>query len=444
MGRKLRHRGKSGRKAPKLDRSPITLTIEALGGRGDGVGSLHGKPVYVFDALPGEAVRVRPETREGQGLRAARLELLRSSPDRVEAPCPHFGDCGGCDLQHLADARYRDWKRALLVTALTRRGFGEAEDLVLPLQRVPAGRRRRATWALRKEATRVKLGFRARASHRIVDQQDCLQLLPELRDLAKALRPLFAALAEPGQEGQARASLYDNGIDLLLSLDRDPDLEQRQVLADFVAQRDLARLSFTLPGSAPEPLAEQRRPLLRLGGVAVSPPADGFLQPSKEGEAILVRAVMSAIPDDLQGVADLYAGCGTFALPLLKRGQKVLAVEGHRPAMAALETAARTAGLGSALTSEVQDLERRPLPAETLNALDALVFDPPRSGAAALSDTLAEAGPPLVVAVSCNPHSFARDARTLASGGYRLESALPVDQFPWSHHLEIVAVLRRR
>lgn len=443
MGRKLRRRGKPGRKAAQLDRSPFELTVESLGARGDGIARHRGQPVYVFDALPGERVSLRPETKEGQGLRARRLALLEPSAERVAAPCPQFGDCGGCDLQHLAEAGYRNWKRDLLVTALQRRGFGEAKELVQPLQAVEPGRRRRATWALRKDGRAVRLGFRARASHRIVDQQDCLQLLPELRDLARALRPLFADLAVQGQEGQARATLCDNGIDLVLSLEREPDLAQREELAAFADRHNLARLSIGTSEGEQQLLAERRRPSLRFGDIVVAPPPDGFLQPSKEGEALLVRSVLDAIPNDLKTVADLYAGCGTFALPLLARGQRVLAVEGHRPSLGALETAARSSGLGTQLTSEVRDLERRPLARETLSALDALVFDPPRAGAAALSAALAEAGPPLVVAVSCSPQSFARDARTLVEGGYRLESALPVDQFPWSHHLEIVAVFRR-
>ncbi len=414
-----------------------------MGARGDGVTSHDGQPVFVFDALPGELLSLRAEAKEGQGLRARRLELLEASKDRIEAPCLHFGECGGCDLQHLAEPDYRDWKRGLLVTALARRGFTAAEDLVKPLATIEAGRRRRATWALRNEDKGVQLGFRARASHRIVDQTECLQLLPELRDLAMALRQIYASLAKLSESGQARATLCDNGIDLLLSLEHVPDLSQREALAAFAAQSDLARLCINYPGSTLEPLAERRRPIPRFDGIAVAPPPDGFLQPSSEGQELLIHAVKAAIPESLSSIADFYAGCGTFALPLLKRGQRVLAFEGHRQALEALETAARSAGLGPALISEVRDLERRPPTVEELGGLDALIFDPPRSGAAALSTALAEAGPPLVVAVSCNPQSFARDVHTLVSGGYRLESALPLDQFPWSHHLEIVAVLRR-
>ncbi len=439
MGRELRPRRKPGRKAKPLDPTPITVEIERLGARGDGVGTWQGKKVYVFDALPGERLSLRPLAKEGEGIRAKRLTLEAPSPDRVEAPCPLFGDCGGCDLQQLSPVAYRSWKRALLVTALVRRGFADAESLVRPLLEIEAGGRRRATWSLRRDASAVRLGFRGRSSHRIVDQDRCLQLLPALQALAPALRSLFAELAKPGQEGQAQASVTDSGIDLLLSLPFEPDLKQREQLAGFAETQDLARLSL----GELDLLSQRRKPTVTFAGILMAPPPGAFLQPSAEGEAALQAAVLEALPKEPGLLADFYAGCGTFTLPMLKRGHKVLAAEGHAPALQALESAARRTTLATALTCEVRDLERQPISAERLAELDALVFDPPRSGAASLCQNLAEGGPPLLVAVSCNPQTFARDAQTLASGGYRLHQALPIDQFPWSHHLELVAVFRR-
>ncbi len=418
--------------------------MERLGARGDGIGTQRGRPVYLFDALPGELVEAEPVAAEGQGLRARRTRLLEPAPQRQEAPCPHFGTCGGCDLQQLRAEAYRAWKRGLLVTALQRRGFEAAEDLVAPLVATPPGRRRRVTWSLQRRGRKLLLGFRERASHRLVDQTTCLQLLPELNALAAALRTLLAPLLPDGAEATAAATATDGGLDLLLTLPAAPDLATREALAGFAEAQDLARLSLAHPEAGLEPLAARRAPLVRFAGIAVVPPPQGFLQPSKEGEAALTAAVLEALPDEAARLADLYAGCGTFTLPLIARGRRVLAIESEAAPLAALEQAARSAGHGSALTTERRDLERRPPEPALLAGLDALVFDPPRAGAAALSEALAEAGPPRVVAISCNPQSFARDARILAGGGYGIDWVRPVDQFPWTHHLELVARFSRR
>ncbi len=403
-----------------------------------------GRPVYLFDALPGELVEAEPLATEGQGLRARRTRLLEAAPERQEAPCSHFGTCGGCDLQQLRDDAYRSWKRALLVTALQRRGFEAAEELVAPLLATPPGRRRRVTWSLQRRGRTLLLGFRERASHRLVDQTTCRQLLPELNALAAALRALLAPLLPEWAEATAAATATETGLDLLLTLPAAPDLAMREALAGFAEVQDLARLSLAHPEAELEPLAARRAPLVRFAGIAVVPPPRGFLQPSKEGEAALTAAVLEALPVEAGNLADLYAGCGTFTLPLIARGQRVLAIEGEAAPLAALEQAARSAGHGTALTTERRDLERRPPEPALLAGLDALVFDPPRAGASALADALSDVGPPVVCAVSCNPQSFARDARTLVEGGYDLEWVRPIDQFPWTHHLELVARFSRR
>jgi len=435
--------GDSRRRSRSAGGRQLELTVETLGAQGDGQVRLPEGMLFLPQVLPGERVVARVGAGGAEGQRGEVIELLRPSPERVEPPCPHFGPCGGCTLQHLAPEAYRRWKRGLLVDALGKRGFADAEMLVGPLAALPAGTRRRATLAARRNGRRVLLGFHGRGSHRIEDMQSCLVLHPALFATLPALRAGLAPLLPEGKEQAVALTLTEGGVDLLLSLPAEPDLQGREALAALAETAQLARLSIAVAGGAPQPLLERRPARLALGGVPVTLPPGAFLQATPEGEAALVAAVLAAIPPESETVADLFSGIGTFTFPLAARGHRVHAVEGEAPAVAALEAAARAGGLHGKVTVERRDLERRPVLAEELEGGDAAVFDPPRAGAKAQAAELAASDLPVVVAVSCNPATFARDARTLVDGGYRLESALPIDQFPWTGHLELVARFSR-
>ncbi|MEO1192325.1 MAG: 23S rRNA (uracil(1939)-C(5))-methyltransferase RlmD [Pseudomonadota bacterium] len=441
MGRKLR-----GRRQPKKTAlgkpETLTLTIDQLGAQGDGIAVWQGKSLFISGAVPGETLRAAYRPSRGQQ-RAELLEVLESSSDRVVPPCPHFGPCGGCNLQHLGPEPYRDWKRQLLVTALKRRGFASTDDLVAPLVIVPAGSRRRVTWAAQKRGGQVTLGFYGERSHSLVGLQRCLLLVPALEALLASLPAVLERLLRDGQKASVHASESEAGVAMLLSLPEALNLAARETLAAFAERADLAHLSVSLAGEAPEPLAARRHPWVSFAGLRVSLPEAAFLQPSTEGETWLQEAVLQAVPVGVEQVADLFSGLGTFTLPLVKRGHRLLAVESDAVALSSLQAAARSAGLGDRVTIEQRDLDRQPLQASDLKLFDALIFDPPRAGAAAQAELLAEAGPPAVVAVSCNPASFARDAATLCAGGYDLRRVQPLDQFPWSHHLELVALFAR-
>ena len=421
----------------------LELTIEALGAQGDGQARLPEGPLFLPQVLPGERVLARVGAIGAEGPRGEVVELLQASPERVEPPCPHFGPCGGCRLQHLAADAYRRWKRGLLVEALSKRGFRDAEALIAPLVASPPGTRRRATLAARLIGKQVVLGFHGRDSHRIEDMRTCLILHPRLFAALPTLRQQLAAVLPEGKEQSLALTLTDGGIDLLLSLPAEPDLKGREALAGLATAADLARLSIAVAGKAPEPLLERRPPRITLGGVPVILPPGAFLQATPEGEAALVAAVLAAIPPESETVADFFSGVGTLTFPLAQRGHRVHAVEGQASAVAALEAAARASGFSGRVTAERRDLERRPVLAEELEGGDAALFDPPRAGAKAQSAELAQSTLPVVVAVSCNPATFARDARTLVDGGYGLESAVPIDQFPWTGHLELVARFSR-
>lgn len=413
----------------------------SLGAQGHGVARLHGEAVYLPGALPGEVVRVRFLGRNSEGLSGQVEQILTSSPARVAPPCPHFGVCGGCALQHLNVADYHTWKRELAVTALARRGLTDVK--VAPLVAIPPGSRRRADLAFFHSAAGIRLGFFERRSHRITDLSRCPILLPSLEALIAPLRSLLAAVTRPGDGGEVGIGASAAGVDMILAAPGRLDLARREALAAFAEEQDLARLSWRHGDSAPvEPVVQRRRPTAEFAGIAVDLPPGVFLQPSTEGEAVLVARVLAAV-GNVSPVADLYAGVGSLTFPLAVRaGTLAHAAEGNVDAVQALSAAARRAGLAG-VTAQTRDLSLNPLSGAELGRFAAVVFDPPRSGAKSQALALAASGPEVVVGVSCHPPTFARDARILVDGGYHLEDVLPVDQFPWSPHLELVAVFRR-
>lgn len=437
------HRGRGGPARGPARRT--TLRIDGLGAQGDGVAMLDGKPVFVPLTAAGDLAEIEIDGVKGEGLAGQLLALREAGPGRAAPPCGHFGACGGCAVQHLDATTYAAWKAALLPAALARRGF--ADPPLRPMIAVPPGTRRRAQLAALRRGRRVLLGFHARAAHRLVDLTQCLILLPSL---AALLEPLRMALAEVLAEGGAAELLLvqtETGPDLLVTAPADPTLEGRQALAALAEAQNMARVSWSRRGDAePEPIALRRAPVVRFGGVAVTVPLGPFLQPSPEGETALRCAVWEALGTATGPgcrVADLYAGCGTFSLPLAGAGAHVHAVDGAGPAIAALSAASRGAGLGPLVTTERRDLDDRPLLPEELAGFDAVIFDPPRAGAREQAAAIAGSTVRKAVAVSCNPATFARDARLLVDGGFRLDWIQPVDQFPWTGHLELVASFSR-
>lgn len=415
--------------------TPLEAEVEitGLGLAGDGVGHLDGRPVFVPYAAPGDRLRVQLEDDGEGGWRGRILDRLRDGTERVPPPCPHFADCGGCSLQHLSAAAYRGWKQDLVTEALTRRGI---ETAVAPLLALPPGGRRRAVLAAEKTGAGAILGFNAAGSGRIVDLSLCLLLTPRLQSFLAPLRRALAGVLWRGERADVMVTETESGIDLWLQLRRSAGEAGRRILIDLAEAEDLARISL---GPTAELLLQRRPPRMLFGATEVLLPPGAFLQPSALGEAALTRAVTTVLKGRKR-IADLYAGCGTFTFALAA-GAKIHSVEGDEAAQGALAAAAR--GLGGRVTTERRDLARSPLTAVELHRFDTLLVDPPRAGAKAQAEAVAASGLDLVAYVSCDPKSFARDAKILIEGGFRLERVLPVDQFPWSSHLELVGVFRR-
>ena len=418
----------------------IELTVTAIGARGDGLAETPEGRVFVPLTVPGDRVRVRLGPVSGEGRRGEALSWLERGAGRVEPACRHFGRCGGCTLQHLEQSAYLSWKREQVASALARAGLGE-DQLSMAVAATPPGGRRRASFSVCRRGGVVLAGFSERLSHRLVDVGECPVLAPGLVALLPALRRHLAGVLPDGGSAEAVATWLDGGLDLLLIGPPRLDLPARLALADFAEAADLGRLSWQPDVKTPaEPVAARRPLRVWFGGIGVEPPPGGFLQASREGEAALAGAVLTTLGAGAGRVADLFAGCGTFSLPLAKAGWRVLAVDGNGAALMALARAAH--GLPG-LSTETRDLGQRPLEPRELAGVAAVVFDPPRAGAGPQAAALAASSVPAVVAVSCNPATFARDARLLAGGGYRLASALTVDQFLWSAHVELVALFRR-
>jgi 23S rRNA (uracil1939-C5)-methyltransferase len=423
----------------RRSRKAVELTIESIGARGDGVGRADGRPIYVSLTVPGDRVRVELERPRGDGIAGRVVEVLAAGPGRRPAPCPQFGECGGCALQHLEDQHYAAWKEQLIRTALARRGF--VDPPLRPLLRVAPGTRRRTSLTAERAGRSVRLGFHGRESHRVIDAAGCLVVTAALSALLPPLRAALLRMLDDGERIGVTAAAIESGVDLLLEGKRPLTLGSREALAALAVDADLARITWRADRSPPEPIAIRRPARIAFAGVAVDLPPGAFLQPTAAGEAALVAAVTLALTG-CRDVADLYAGCGTFTFPLA-HGARVHAVEGDAEAIGALSDAARGVARGPSITTEHRDLASDPLTEEELERFDGVVFDPPRAGAKAQAERLARSAVSKVVAVSCDPATFARDARILVDGGYRLLEATPIDQFIWSPHLEVVALFVR-
>ncbi len=407
---------------------PVTVTITRLGRQGDGLARLGGQDLFVAGALPGETVEGIPENG-----RIPAPRIMTPSASRVAPPCPHARSCGGCALQHAADEFVAAWKREQIERAL--KGHGIAATVLPPVTSPPRSRRR-ATLAGRRTKKGTTVGFHARRSDRIVEIPGCILLHPDLMATLPALHALTRAGGSRKGEVLFALTRSEAGVDVAARGGRDLDAGLLQQLAAIAREARLARLTWN-----EEPVVQIAPPAQRFGPARVVPPPGGFLQATAEGEAALVGAVL----EDTAGatrVADLFAGAGTFSLPLA-RHRAVTAVESDAAALAALDRGWReTPGLKPVAT-EQRDLFRRPLLAAELARFDAVVLDPPRAGAAAQCRELATSPVGRIVHVSCNPASFARDAATLLAGGYRIGPVLPVDQFRWSPHVELVATFTR-
>ncbi len=386
--------------------------IARIAARGDGV-TESGR--HVPFAVPGDVVLENGDVEYG--------------PHHQVPPCRHFPECGGCQLQHADDDAYRSYLVSRVEGALDQHGL--STEIREPHLSPPNSRRRASLRALKLGRGAV-LGFNAERSHQIVDMHECHILRPELVELVAPLRGLLGDVLKPRRPGEVQLTLSDQGVDVALKAVEAVGLEAIERLTDFCTEHRLARLSLD-QGEGPETFHEPMPLTVSLSGTPVQFPVGAFLQATGDGEAALISAVLDAVGSSGR-TADLFAGLGTFALAL--PGQ-VYAAEASRDAVLALKRAAPS------IAAEHRDLYRRPLDVTELANFDAVVLDPPRAGAAEQIAALAASPVPRIAYVSCNPATFARDARTLADGGYALSWVRPVGQFRWSTHVELAGCFTR-
>jgi 23S rRNA (uracil1939-C5)-methyltransferase len=406
-----------------------------VGADGDGVADLDGVPLFVAGTLPGELVQPGPLSKRGQAC-SADATILEPSPDRVIPPCPNFGPCGGCSLQHWSDPAYAAWKTGLLADVLRKLGF---TGTLPPLIRTPPAARRRMDLAIRRDKSgAIRIGLHARRSTEIVDMDACPVLHPALFDLVQALRTVLRSVDGLKREASAIVNLLDSGPDLLLRTDAMLSTRDRQRLTELAGAHGLPRIAWAQgPRDEPEPACLLRPASASFSGRATPIPPGAFLQASLQGEAAIRDATVDALPamPAKARIVELFAGVGTLSHALSERG-RVQAYEGDAPAIAAL----RAAG-NPRVSATRRDLARQPLQAAELKGAAAIVLDPPFTGALAQMPALAASGLPIVY-VTCNPAALLRDARHLTSAGYRITAATAIDQFLWSARVEGVVAFQ--
>jgi 23S rRNA (uracil1939-C5)-methyltransferase len=408
------------------------LSIERVGHRGDGVADSAIGPIYVPYTLPGEVVEV--EGWQGHPDRRHLSRVEQSSAERIAPICPHFGICGGCALQHWREDRYRAWKRELVTTALAQANLDAEVDALIDAH--GEGRRRAVFHARGATHGVLQVGFAALHAHRIVAIDHCPILAPSLKGAIEVAWAIAEELAPEAKPLDVQVTATEAGLDVDVRGSGPLSPQRSSALARIAEEHRLARL--TRHG---ELVAQRARPTVTMGRAVVPLPPGAFLQPTALGETTLAR-LATAYVGSARRVADLFAGVGPFALRLAERA-RVMAVDADEAAITALRDASGTTSGLKPIDTARRDLFRRPLLAQELTRLDAVVFDPPRQGAEQQARQLARSNIPLVIAVSCNHATFARDAKILEAGGYRLTAVTPVDQFRYAAHVEIVARFAR-
>lgn len=416
---------------PKPSGPPIEVVIETIGGEGDGVAP---GPIYVPFTLPGETVRAT-----GGGERRELDAVLVASAERVEPPCPHFGVCGGCALQHWDHPAYLAWKVERLRKTLALQHI--ETEILAPFAAPPASRRRLALHARPGKRGEARLGYKTRKSWDVIDISACPIADPKLEAALPALRRLAAPLLQhPKSAPTLHVTLTAEGLDVeITGVERKSgglSADARMQLGRIASEFDFARV--TMDG---EVQYGGRQPLVRVGPAVVALPAGAFLQAVPAAEAAMAAFAVEQAAG-AERIADLYCGVGTFTFRLAQIAP-VYAADGHAPAIKALTSAIATAPGLKGITAETRDLARRPVLAVELKKTDTVLFDPPRAGALEQTAEVAASKVAKVIGVSCNPATFARDARALIDAGFSLDRVLPVDQFLWSPHVELVGVFTR-
>lgn len=420
----------------------IEVTIEAIGTGGDGVAPYDGKPLYVPQTAPGDKVRARLTQKNAGAAYAEVMEILEAGPTRATPPCPFYERCGSCSLQHITREAYQDGKVERVQTTLTRTGI--TPEVFDPPRFLNAATRRRATFSARKTATGLVFGYNQSRSHRIADITRCLVLDPALDARLQTLRAPLADLMKAGDTLDVMLQKVGQSYDLVLTgnlLTKGRlSYDQNEALA-AIMRLGITRIAHRAKAtSRPDPLLNQGTVIKTFGALSVEVPPGGFLQASDEGETALSEIVRDYAGDKPGVTADLFCGAGTFTGHLAGTAPKLYAADSDGEAIRAL---AKACAGRPEITIQKRDLFKDPLPAVLLSKFETVICDPPRAGMLAQAEALAKTDVQRVIYVSCNPATFARDAKILQEGGYALRRLTLVDQFVYTAHTEIVGLFAR-
>jgi len=405
----------------------IRLEIDALGGKGDGIAT---DGTFVPFTLAGDVIEVDSEE-ENPGLLP---HVVKASPHRIEPICQHFGTCGGCVLQHFEQQEYLNWKRQLVVDAFASSGIDAPVEPCIPTS---IGQRRRASFTAIPTASGTVFGFLGRQSHGIVDLGECPLLLPMITERFDDLRNLAGLAIVPSEQIKLHVLACDNGLDIALEADTPLSERRRKAIIDWAVSAGRARVSY-----GDEVIIQTIMPQFSIGQAILTPPPGSFVQAVAEAEQHMADLIAAHLKKSKK-IIDMFSGVGTFGLQLLHKSS-VHAVEFEKAALLALEQSQKSLSGAKTLTIEARDLERRPLQTRELEGFSGAIFDPPRAGAEAQTRELAKSAIPKIAAVSCNPTTLARDAKILLDAGYKLTKVVPIDQFLFSAHVEVVALFERK
>lgn len=417
----------------------LELRITHLAGLGDGVAMHHDVPVFVPYTCAGDVVIAQIERIGKDAVHAQLVEVLAPSPDRQSPPCAHFTQCGGCELQHLTAQAYAEFKRGIALRIAAQLQL--SDTIVTPLFVAGALSRRRVELKVAVIKGEVSLGFSAPRSHTVVDVPHCQVVDPAIRAAMAAWKALLQSLKKPSLIKAIQLTLADNGLDALVHASGKPKSADIEALQRFAQTEPITRLALVYENASLHML-KAGEAVVHMGEAVVSLPLGSFLQATQTSQKMLVESVLQHSAGH-ENVADIYCGSGTFSLPLAQAGHRVQAYEGNPEAVTALYNAVRKQGWENRLGSHARDVYTTPLNVAELSSFDAVVINPPRNGALPQCVLLAKSPVPKVVMVSCNPATFTRDAQALLEGGFTLTKLMPVDQFTWSHHLELVGIFVR-
>lgn len=420
----------------------VELYIKEIGMKGDGLAEYEGDHIFVDRGLPNESVEAKIyKTKDGIA-RATIKEIITKSSDRSSAPCPYYDQCGGCQMQHMSVTSYQKWKETKVISLLKDR-LPTSNPNILPTKFINTHTRRRSSFAVLKQHKKLIVGYRQRRSKNIVDIDECLILDPEIMALAKSIKPYLLDIVRDSRVCDVFIQKIDDAFDLVITgpvgKKGEPDLDVRQSCADLIQNTKIARISWRFRERREPEIVLEKHPLIKkMGSLHVPLPPLAFLQPSLEGEQALVETLLSFLPQTKASLKclDLFAGNGTFTGHLIEHGHDVIAYESDNLAVSALKKA-------SFQKIYQRNLFKEPVEESELTICDLVVLDPPRAGAKEQITSLAKSDVRSIIYISCNPASFARDAKQLIEHGYIFKKLQIVDQFPWSTHVEIATLFTK-